>query len=137
MNRRDFISFTFVNLVPDILDEGVLYLSIPLATAVHLCCCGCGNEVVTPLDPTDWQMTYDGKNVSLSPSIGNWSFNCQSHYWIYRNHVKWARRLSIDEIREGRMRDRTEKARQYNYQDEGARATRGTKVGESSDGPYL
>ena len=67
--------------------DGVLYVSIPFTMVVHRCCCGCGNEVVTPLDPTDWQMPIDGKSVSLSPSIGNWSLACQSHYWIHRSHV--------------------------------------------------
>ncbi len=115
MKRCDRISHRFVDLVPDVLDEGVLYVSISFATTVHLCCCGCGNEVVTPLDPTDWLMTFDGKSVSLYPSIGNWSFNCQSHYWIYRNSIMWARRLSKYEIQEGRARDNFEKAQQFGY----------------------
>jgi len=28
--------------------------------------------------------------VSLAPSIGNWSFPCNSHYWITGNEVRWA-----------------------------------------------
>ena len=38
------------------------------------CCCGCGEEVVTPFSPAQWQMSFDGEAVSLHPSIGNW--NC-------------------------------------------------------------
>ena len=53
-------------------------MSIPYATAVHLCACGCGNKVVTPFSPAEWQLTYDGDTVSLSPSIGNWQFPCKS-----------------------------------------------------------
>ena len=101
--------------VPESLEEGVLYVSIPFATVLHLCCCGCGNEVVTPLDPTDWQLTFDGRSVSLSPSIGNWSFDCQSHYWINRNHVRWARQLSEKEIRRVRVAGLIESARRYGF----------------------
>jgi len=57
---------------------------------LHKCCCGCGNEVVTPLSPSDWQLTFNGETISLFPSIGNWSFPCRSHYWIRKNEVKWA-----------------------------------------------
>ena len=92
MTRSNQLHHEFVNYIPDALDEGVLYVSIPFATIMHLCCCRCGNEVVTPLDPNDWQMTFDGRSVSLSPSIGNWSLTCKSHYWIYRNQVQWVRR---------------------------------------------
>ena len=91
--------------MPDSLDEGVLYISLRFATVLHLCCCGCGNEVVTPLDPADWHLTFDGRSVSLMPSIGNWSFECQSHYWVSRNQVRWARQLSSREIRRVRVRD--------------------------------
>jgi len=104
--RRDSLAFEFVENVPSDLEDGVLYVSTPYATAVHKCCCGCGKEVVTPLSPTDWRLTFDGESVSLSPSIGNWSFDCQSHYWIRRNQIRWARRWGKDEIDAGRARDR-------------------------------
>lgn len=81
------LSHEFVPSIPDTLEEGVVYISIPYATAVHLCCCGCKNEVVTPITPTDWELTFDGETISLYPSIGNWGFACQSHYWIRRNRV--------------------------------------------------
>lgn len=109
MTRIKSLKHEFVTYIPDALDDGVLYVSIPFATLVHKCCCGCGNEVVTPLDPTDWEMTFDGKSVSLSPSIGNWSLACQSHYWIFRNRVCWVRRLSDFEIKTGRAIDRIKK----------------------------
>jgi hypothetical protein len=103
----------FVDLVPEVLEEGVLYVCVAHATVVHRCCCGCGNEVVTPLDPKGWSVTYDGRSVSLSPSIGNWSFPCQSHYWIRRDRVQEARRFSAREIaavRGGAMRGDAEDA---------------------------
>ena len=78
------LAHKFVKIVPEELDEHTIYVSTDYTTVVHLCCCGCGREVVTPLSPTDWTLIYDGVSVSLSPSIGNWSFECQSHYWIDR-----------------------------------------------------
>ena len=105
MTRIKSLRHEFVNYIPEALDDDVLYVSIPFTTVVHRCCCGCGNEVVTPLDPADWQMTFDGKSVSLSPSIGNWGLACQSHYWVYRNQVRWARRHSTFEIKAGRALD--------------------------------
>jgi hypothetical protein len=87
---------------------GVVYVSISYATAVHRCCCGCGGEVVTPLSPTDWTLIFDGEAISR-PSIGNWSFSCQSHYWIRRNTVEWAPRWSKDKIAAARLQDRASK----------------------------
>ena len=81
--------YKFVKSVPDMLEDGVIYISMEYATAIHKCCCGCGNEVVTPFSPTDWELTFDGKTISLYPSIGNWSLECQSHYWITKNKVEW------------------------------------------------
>src|SRR6058998_1536305 len=99
----------FVEQIPERLEEGVLHISIQYATGMHLCACGCGHEVVTPLSPTDWEMTFDGETVSLAPSIGSWSLKCQSHYWIRRGRVRWARWMSRDEIEGGRQRDRRRK----------------------------
>lgn len=103
--RREVMQPEFVEAIPQELEEGVLYISIPFATAVHNCCCGCGNRVVTPLTPANWKLTYDGEAVWLSPSIGNWNFPCQSHYWIKRSRVRWAGKWSEEEIAAGRKRD--------------------------------
>lgn len=99
----------FVEYAPEELASGTLYISIPYRTALHNCPCGCGIEVVTPLDPTDWKLTYDGETVSLYPSIGNWSFPCRSHYWIKNSEIVWAESWSDEKIRYGRQRDRSRK----------------------------
>ncbi|MFE6826932.1 DUF6527 family protein [Streptomyces sp. NPDC057690] len=75
-----------------------MYISIRYALVTHLCCCGCGYEVVTPLAPREWKLTFDGVAISLHPSIGNWSFPCKSHYWIRSNTVAWARQWTEKEI---------------------------------------
>lgn len=84
------LQHSFVDVIPETFEQDVIYVSIQYAIAVHLCCCGCGQEVVTPLSPTDWQLTFDGLSISLYPSIGNWRFSCRSHYWIRNNRVIWA-----------------------------------------------
>ncbi|MFC1421298.1 DUF6527 family protein [Streptacidiphilus cavernicola] len=87
--RTTRLAHAFVDHFPDRLDPGVLYVSIPFASVAHLCCCGCGSEVVTPLGREEWHLTFDGESISLHPSIGNWGFTCHSHYWIHRNQVRW------------------------------------------------
>jgi hypothetical protein len=72
------------------------------ATALHLCCCGCGNEVVTPLSPLAWTLIYDGETVTLHPSIGNKSFRCRSHYFVRENRVVWMPPMTEREARNTR-----------------------------------
>ncbi|MBT2530427.1 hypothetical protein J7E91_35070 [Streptomyces sp. ISL-99] len=96
--RTSRLTHEFVRYIPERLSPGVLYISTEYATAMHLCCCGCGSKVVTPLSPADWQLTFDGESISLHPSIGNWSYPCQSHYWIRRNAVRWAAHWKPEQI---------------------------------------
>ncbi len=107
------LTHKFVQNIPEVLEDGVVYVSIPFETVIHKCCCGCGNEVVTPLSPTDWSMTFNGETISLDPSIGNWSFECKSHYFIRRNKVVWARRFSNEEIAEVKYLDKKDKVDFY------------------------
>ena len=88
MRRRKFRP-EFVEFIPENLKPGVLYISIEYSTASHLCPCGCGQKVITPIRPDQWTLTWDGETVSLSPSIGNWGFSCKSHYWIRENRIIW------------------------------------------------
>ena len=107
------LNHKFVESIPDKINDGELFISVKYGTAVHRCCCGCGQEVVTPLSPTDWKLTYDGLTVSLSPSIGNWSFKCKSHYWIKENKVVWSAKWSEEQIKSGRRQDAIRKQRYY------------------------
>jgi hypothetical protein len=107
------VQHKFVDIIPETLEDGILYISIEFCTAIHKCICGCGKEVVTPISPTDWQLTFDGKSVSLNPSIGNWNFECKSHYWITNNEGKFARKWEKDEIDFGRKIDSEKKSRYY------------------------
>jgi Family of unknown function (DUF6527) len=87
MMQHKRLEHRFVEHLPERLEAGVLYISMEYATAAVGCCCGCGKEVVTPFTPTDWSMTFDGETISLSPSIGNWNFDCRSHYFIRRGRI--------------------------------------------------
>lgn len=106
MNRMTKIQPEFVTFAPKVLEPGVVYVSIEYSTVLHACCCGCGNKVVTPLAPGRWHLTFDGETISLNHSIGNWSFPCQSHYWIENNMIIWDRRFSRAEIARVRAVDR-------------------------------
>ena len=96
--RRNRMTHQFVENIPERVEDGTVYISTSHALAVHKCCCGCDNEVVTPLAPNEWSLNFDGETISLNPSIGNWSFPCESHYWIQRDQVRWARKWSRSEI---------------------------------------
>lgn len=103
----------FVPTFPEKLDERILYVSVEFGTAAHRCFCGCGSEVYTRFTPRDWSMSFNGDTVSLSPSIGNWSFPCQSHYWLERGRVRWAERWSRERIDAGRAYDLEVKSRHH------------------------
>lgn len=107
-----------VEFIPEHIDEGVLYVSRRYATAVHKCCCGCGQEVVTPLSPRDWQLMQGNGGIRLSPSIGNWSYPCHSHYWIWDGRVIWAEQWSPERIEAGRLREQEMRKAHYAAQDQ-------------------
>lgn len=113
MIRHEHLQHAFVQYIPTRLEPGILYISMEYATAAHSCCCGCGEEVVTPFTPTDWKMTFDGETVSLWPSVGSWTLRCRSHYVIEGGRVIEACPWSDRQIESGRIRDKAAKARHY------------------------
>ena len=115
--RINQLKVQFTEYIPDKLQDGTLYISMGYATASHNCACGCGKEVVTPFTPTDWKLAYNGESVSLSPSIGNWSYPCRAHYFIRNNRIVWAANMSQKAIASGRRIDRARKERQYPQND--------------------
>src|SRR5581483_8895602 len=111
MSRLTSIRPEFVEFVPKELDDGVLYISLAYSTTVHKCACGCGNKVTLPINPAKWRFLWDGERVSLWPSVGNHSFACRSHYWIEKNEIEWATKMSREEIEENRASDKAERER--------------------------
>jgi hypothetical protein len=96
--RLDRVTPEVVELAPPVLEHGRLYISPKFKAVVHLCCCGCGEKVVTPLSPAEWRVELNGDRATLFPSIGNWSMPCQSHYWIRDNQVIWGTKLSKRQV---------------------------------------
>ena len=109
MNAIVRFEHQFIDSAPRVLSPGILYVSLEYCTMLHLCACGCGRKVVTPLSPKDWSMTFNGKAVTVHPSIGSWSLPCQSHYLIKRGKVVWAGQWTDAQIQMGRANDRIRK----------------------------
>lgn len=85
----------FVAVRPEVIDDGILYMLPHYNCAIHKCMCGCGEVVVTPIDDTYgqtsgfWGWSYNGRNASLAPSVGNFQFTCKSHYYLQSGKVRW------------------------------------------------
>jgi hypothetical protein len=120
--KQESFKHQFVEFIPEELQDGTLYVSMRFATVAHLCACGCGTKAVTPLKPTDWKLTFDGKTITLDPSIGNWSFPCRSHYWIRNNRVRWAEDWSQSRIDANRAHDRWAKEKYFGVDEAAAPA---------------
>ena len=86
MKQKQF-KHLFVDSIPATLQDGVLYVCIKHHIVSHLCACGCGQRIDTPIDPDEWRLTYDGESISLWPSIGNYDIPCHSHYFITSNNA--------------------------------------------------
>jgi hypothetical protein len=133
--KVDAIKPEFVEFIPKQLQPGVLYISEKYRTASHLCACGCGEKVVTPLSPADWQVRIDGGAVSLHPSIGNWNYACQSHYWVRCNRIAWSGQMSKKQIERVQARDIADRVKQVTHinreRDEQRRALEGGFVRRS------
>jgi len=94
-----------VEFMPKDLEPGVLYVSDKYRTAAHLCACGCGEKIRTPLGPTEWSVTEGRGGPSVWPSIGSWQHPCRSHYIISDGVVHWAGQWSDAQVRAGRRRE--------------------------------
>jgi hypothetical protein len=99
--------------MPKELKPGVLYVSEEFGAAAHLCACGCGSKIRTPLGPTEWAFEETDNGPTLRPSIGNWQLPCQSHYWIIRGEVVWAPKWTPEEIATGRRGEETRRRAYY------------------------
>lgn len=105
MKRRVEVDHRFVDVLPAALEAGVVYISGTHNIAAHLCCCGCGEEIVTPLGKAGWTLRYDGQ-VTLSPSIGNGALACRSHYVIDSSRVRWLPNMTSTQHQRAHERDR-------------------------------
>ncbi len=107
------IQLVRVHYVPKVLEPGLLYVSEEFGAAIHLCACGCGSKVSTPLGPTEWSMHETSLGPSLRPSVGNWQFPCQSHYWIEAGEVIWCDTWTPEQIESGRQAEQAKRREYY------------------------
>lgn len=102
-----------VHYMPKQLKAGILYVSQEFGIAIHLCPCGCGSKIKTPLGPTEWSVKETKRGPSLQPSVGNWQENCKSHYWIIRGEIVWARKWTPERIAAGRHHEEARRSAYY------------------------
>jgi hypothetical protein len=102
-----------VQYMPKVLEPGILYVSRPFNTAAHLCACGCGSKIRTPLGPTEWSLEETPSGPTLDPSVGNWQKLCHSHYVIRRGEVIWGDQWSEAEIQSGRRAEQRRREAHY------------------------
>ena len=94
-----------VHYMPAQLEAGILYVAEEFGAVAHLCSCGCGSKIRTPLGPTEWALTETSNGPSLWPSVGNWQKPCRSHYIIAGGAVEWAGQWTPAQILAGRHRE--------------------------------
>lgn len=111
--KLSHITMERVEYMPKQLQPGILYVSEKFCTAAHLCACGCGEKIRTPLGPTEWSVKETAGGPSVWPSVGNWQKACQSHYVIRNGRIIWHDQWSAAQIAAGR-RDEQER-RQAHY----------------------
>jgi hypothetical protein len=107
------ISVQHVKYLPKQLSEGILYVSSEYAVAGHLCGCGCGTKVITPLGHAEWTFLEREGRPTLRPSIGNWQIPCRSHYFITDGQVEFAAQWSDAEIAAGRHAEERRRREYY------------------------
>jgi hypothetical protein len=111
-----------VHYMPKELKPSILYVSDKFGIALHLCACGCGSKIRTPLGPIEWEVKETKGGPSLYPSVGNWQQACQSHYWIRHGEIIWAEKWTPEQIAAG---CRHEEERRRTYYDALDRKNRG------------
>ena len=115
MQKMTKIELVRVRFIPKKLEPGLLYVSEEFGAALHLCACGCGSKVSTPLGPTEWRLDETASGPSLKPSVGNWQLPCRSHYWISNGNIVWCGKWEPEQVAAGR---RIEEERRRVYYDE-------------------
>jgi hypothetical protein len=96
--KVDSLKPSFVAEIPESLKPGILYLALEYDAMAHLCACGCGNEVATPISPTDWRIAWNGVGITVHPSIGSGSLACRSHYVIEASRIRWCAPMSDRDV---------------------------------------
>lgn len=112
--KLSHIKLQRVEYMPKQLEPGILYMSERFGAVAHLCACGCGVKIRTPLGPTEWAFKENPSGPSLWPSVGNWQQVCKSHYIIDGGDIIWCGTWTPEQIIAGR---RAEEAKRKTYYD--------------------
>ena len=84
--RKVPVKVKYVEIIPDKLEQDIIYISNEYKTSIHLCLCGCGKKAVTPTGKNGWTITSNENGVTFKPSILN--TNCPNMYhYIITNGV--------------------------------------------------
>lgn len=111
--KLEHIILQRVEYMPKQLQPGVLYLSEKFGAVAHLCACGCGAKIRTPLGPTEWKIKETATGPSLWPSVGNWQQNCKSHYVIDGGEIVWCGTWTPEQILAGRRAEEEHRKAHY------------------------
>lgn len=81
----------FVETISEEMEHGKIYVSRRYKVSIHLCACGCGEQVVLPFDTEKfpnlhWLFAEQG---TFRPSVGNDQYACRSHYFITNWKIDW------------------------------------------------
>jgi hypothetical protein len=102
-----------VRYIPKALEPGVLYVSDEFHTAAHLCACGCGAKIRTPLGANEWSVDDTAGGPTLWPSVGNWQQGCRSHYWFRNGDVIWGEPWTPQQVAAGREQEQARRRAYY------------------------
>ena len=90
--KKVYIETVYVDTMPQLneMAENNIYISEKYNTSTHRCLCGCGEPVVLPINHNGstygWNLYKENNGtISFTPSVGNYSFGCKSHYIITKN----------------------------------------------------
>lgn len=109
----DKIKLLQVHFLPKELESGILYVSQDFGVAGHLCPCGCGSKIITPLGQNEWSFSVVNGKPTLYPSIGNWQLPCKSHYWIKKGVIIWSYLWSEKQIEAGYLEEELQRKLYY------------------------
>ena len=90
MTSEIALKHEFVEFIPDELEQGTVYVSIRFATASHLRL-RLWKQGRDAYPPDRLDVAFRRQDHLLEPLNRNWSFPCQSHYYIRKNALNGLR----------------------------------------------
>ncbi|MDR6809642.1 hypothetical protein J2Y45_006720 [Dyadobacter sp. BE34] len=120
-DNKQEIALLRVRYLPKVLLPGILYVSHDFNVAGHICPCGCGSKVITPLGISEWSLGEADGSATLYPSIGNWQLPCRSHYWIRNGSIEWSYQFDDEQIKAVYEREEKERIDRFENVEDSAK----------------